>query len=179
ATGSSIDSGEPATSPVVPGWAWPSPPPWFGRPTAAGTWVPRRGAGPAWRSPGHGPNTHPTHTEDSNSLPPAGRLGWGYREWLLSRELAARPGLFEPEPGSPNRDDADARVDELRPETAHLDVNDVRAERIALIAPGMLGDGLAVDHGRESPHQQLHDVKLRRGQVERPAIHRGLAARRI
>ena len=51
---------------------------------------------------------------------------------------------------------------------AHLDVDGVRAQRIGLVRPGMLGDRLAIHHGRGSAHEQLEDQVLGAGQVERP-----------
>src|SRR3989441_4771679 len=87
--------------------------------------------------------------------------------------------LFEAETGAAHREDAHPGVDELGAQPAHLDGDDVRPERLGLVAPGVLGDGLAIDHRRETPHQQLEDVEFGGGEVEQLAVHRHVPPGRV
>src|SRR5207302_8498395 len=95
------------------------------------------------------------------------------------RNRYARLGFFEPETGAAHGEDANSGVDQLGAQPAHLDVDDVRPERLRLIAPGVLGDCLAINDRGEAPHQQLEDVELGGGEVEVLAINRLVALRRV
>src|SRR5947209_8017889 len=88
-------------------------------------------------------------------------------------------GFFEPETRAAHREDAHPGVDQLGAQAAHLDVDHVRPERLGLIAPRVLGDGLAIDHRGEAPHQQLEDVEFGGREVEQLAIHGDVPASRV
>ena len=92
-------------------------------------------------------------------------------------QLAARrrSRFLQAVPRAADRDDPDAGRRQLRAKPAHLDVDRVRAERIRLVGPGVLGDRLAVDHGRRAAHEQLEDVVFGDGEADRPAVGRDLA----
>src|SRR5438552_8505012 len=88
-------------------------------------------------------------------------------------------GFFEPETRAAHREDAHPRVDQLGAQAAHLDVDHVRPQRLGLIAPRVLGDGLAIDHRGEAPHQQLEDVEFRGREIEQLAVHGDVPASRV
>ena len=86
---------------------------------------------------------------------------WRRQQWPLQGRRGSTPCgrrgragcwdrscFLEPIPGSANRHDADPGCRQLGAEPAELHVDRIRPERVRLVTPRVLGDGLAVHDGR-------------------------------
>src|SRR5919201_4333226 len=76
------------------------------------------------------------------------------RSYRPTERRPSRLRLFQSKAGAADGDYPNPGVDELGAQPAHLDVDDVRSQRLGLIPPGVLGDRLAVHHRGKTPHQQ-------------------------
>src|SRR5207237_10332062 len=86
--------------------------------------------------------------------------------------------FFQAEARTAHGDDPHAGADELGTKPAHLHVDHVRAKRLGRVPPGMPGDGLALDHRWEAPHQYLEAVKFGSRKVQRLSAELDMSTRR-